>query len=88
MPKKDDTPPPNDGDKPTFEAKLFLHSTWAPDKRDTNLLTCASRGKYDRVKRGLTEDKADVNAQITWRDGYTPLHYAAQDSDNKVLMRW
>ena len=84
MPKKDDAPPPVDPNKRVYEAKLFLHSTWAPDQRDQALLTNASSGKYDRVKRGITEDKADVNARITWRDGYTSLLYAVQENDNNV----
>merc|ERR1712070_79370 len=32
----------------------------------------------------MGEDKANVNAQITWQDGYTPLHYAVQEGDIKL----
>jgi hypothetical protein len=83
MPKKDEEVVVKT-DGPVYEAKLYLHSTWSPQKKDIKLLNSTSQGELSRVKKMIAEDKANVNAQITWQDGYTPLHYAVQEGNFKL----
>jgi hypothetical protein len=71
-------------DGPVYEAKLYLHSTWSPQQKDIKLLNSTSQGELKLVKKMIAEDKANVNAQITWQDGYTPLHYAVQEGNLKL----